>query len=61
MSDCIIPECVRSAETEYCGKHKAAFDNIEVEFSSWQKAYGKKFSYNMYLERLSEDYEIGSG
>lgn len=59
--DCIIPDCVRNADIDYCEKHLNAFENVENGFSKWQIAFGKSFTYPKYLERLSEDYEIGSG
>jgi hypothetical protein len=59
--DCIIPDCVRNALNEYCERHLNAFENVERGFASWRSAYGKSYTYSKYLERLSEDYEIGSG
>ena len=63
--DCVIETCVRDAfkddQEDFCQKHQLAADNIKEAFPKWQKAYGKDFDMQLYLERLVEDYELGSG
>lgn len=59
--DCIIVNCVREADDQFCKKHQKAVDNIENSFEDWKKAYGKSFTYQQYLERLANDADLGSG
>lgn len=61
MKECQIPSCARDSSDTFCEKHQLAHQNLKDNYPTWQKAYGKKFSFIDYLERISEDYEIGSG
>lgn len=61
MKECIIEECVRETDDDFCSKHLEAIENLEKTFPAWQNAYGKKFTMQQYLQRLAEDDEIGTG
>ena len=61
---CRIPECVRDITNdlpEFCAKHSLARENLDKSFKEWKLAYGKSYTFSMYLDRLINDETIGAG
>jgi len=56
-SKCRICERGREGQSEFCDRHKGAFDNLKTAYDIWKKALG--IDWKTYLIEVSRNQETG--